>query len=861
MSLLSKAAVAASISTSLLACGVCAPAVHAQEQQVQNYHLPVQSLAASLRAVSMASGRTIGAPSQLIAGRKAPDLNGSFTPEAAVAALLAGSGLHARALGSGLIIEADAGADAGGREEGEEGDEIVVTGSRIRGAPIASAVIVVDHDAMADSGKISLGDVMRDLPQNFGGGQNPGIGTNVPTASGINIGGASTLNLRGLGSDATLTLLNGHRLAYNGSRQGIDVSSLPIGIVERVEVVADGASALYGSDAVAGVANIILRRDYQGLEVTTNLGGATAGGDLQQQYGLVTGRKWSGGGLVAAYEFSQNSQIYSNDRSFAAVRPGVILYPAMHHHAAALAAHQDLTDTLTFEVDATYNKRWTYRGYVLNAAGDWSASHQDQNTASRSGAIAPSLKLDLPHGWRATLSGVYGTETVTFYNGAFTGSTLTDSNSGCYCNDGKSVELAGDGRLINLPAGAVKLAIGAGYRINSMFYYTGAGAPSNINASESSTYAYGEVSVPVVSPDLRIPAISTLNLSGAVRYERYPGIGSVATPKFGIIYAPVADLSIKGSWGRSFKAPTLYQRYSAQLLLAYPAASLGASGYPATSSVLYLTGGSPALKPERAESWALTAEYHPHQLPGLRLEASYFSTVYRDRIVSPITYFSQALSNPLYANYVKLAPSAAAISSLTASAAGFYNYTGATYDPAQVMGIVNGANVNAGRQVIDGVDMLVDYRTKLGSDGGTLSLSGNAAYLVSRQQLTPGAAVTQLAGTLFNPPHWRGRGTVTWSRRGLMVNATTSLIGGVTDARTTVPVRVAGMVTQDFTLRYAFAQSEGPLHGLAFSLTAQNLFNSVPTTIATTFYTDTSYDSTNYSPVGRYLGVGITKSW
>lgn len=857
MRFLRKAAVAASMSTSLISLIVSAPQAAAQTEQAHTYRLPAQSLSASLRAVAMATGKTIGGDARLLAGRQAPALNGSFNPESAVAALLAGSGLHGRSIGTGMIIEAD----AGGSEEGEKGSEIVVTGSRIRGAPIASAVIVVDHATMAESGKTGLGDVMRDLPQNFGGGQNPGIGTNVPTASGINIGGASSVNLRGLGSDATLTLLNGHRIAYNGSRQGIDVSALPIGIVERVEVVADGASALYGSDAVAGVANIILRRDYQGLEVSANLGGATAGGDFQQQYGLVTGRRWSGGGLVAAYEFSQNSQINSNDRSFAAVRPGVILYPAMHRHAAALAAHQALTDNLTFEVDATYNKRWSYRGYALNAAGDWAVSHQDQTTASRSGAIAPSLKLDLPHGWRASLSGVYGTETVTFYNGAFTGSTLSASNAGCYCNDGKSIELAGDGRLFNLPAGAVKLAIGTGYRINSMNFFTGQGAASNINASESSTYAYGEVSVPVVSPAQQITAINNLNLSGAVRYERYPGIGSVATPKFGIIYAPVEDLSIKGSWGRSFKAPTLYQRYSAQLLLAYPTASLGGTGYPATSSVLYLSGGSTTLKPERAESWAVTAEYRPHQLPGLRLEASYFSTIYRDRIVAPITYFSQALSNPLYASYVKLAPSAADIASVMANAAGFYNYTNGTYDPSQVMGIVNGSSVNAGRQVIDGVDMLVDYKTKLGSDGGTLSLSGNAAYLVGRQQLTPGAAVTQLAGTLFNPPHWRGRGSVTWSRQGLTVNATTSLIGGVTDARATVPVRVAGMVTQDFTLRYAFQQPAGLLHGLAFSLTAQNLFNSVPTTIATTYYADTAYDSTNYSPVGRYIGMGITKSW
>ncbi|MFX4466449.1 TonB-dependent receptor plug domain-containing protein, partial [Acinetobacter baumannii] len=89
----------------------------------------------------------------------------------------------------------------------------------------ASPMIRLDQKDMRDAGQSSVAEVVRNIPQNFGGGQNPGVGNNVPAASGINVGSASTINLRGLGSDATLTLLNGHRLAYNGSRQGIDVSA------------------------------------------------------------------------------------------------------------------------------------------------------------------------------------------------------------------------------------------------------------------------------------------------------------------------------------------------------------------------------------------------------------------------------------------------------------------------------------------------------------------------------------------------------------------------------------------------------------------------------------------------------------
>ena len=120
---------------------------------------------------------------------------------------------------------------------------------------------------------------------------------------------SSSINLRGLGSDATLTLLNGHRLSYGGTRQAIDVSAIPLGAVDRIEIVADGASALYGSDAVGGVANIILRPDMTGIETRARVGGSTDGGNFAQQYGITAGSRWGTGGFIAAYEFNRTSAI------------------------------------------------------------------------------------------------------------------------------------------------------------------------------------------------------------------------------------------------------------------------------------------------------------------------------------------------------------------------------------------------------------------------------------------------------------------------------------------------------------------------------------------------------------------------
>src|SRR3546814_6079331 len=85
-----------------------------------------------------------------------------------------------------------------------ETDAIIVTGSRIRNVPVASPVITLDQESIRDSGQSTVADAVRTIPQNFGGGQNPGIGFNVPEASGADVGGGSSVNLRGLGSDATL---------------------------------------------------------------------------------------------------------------------------------------------------------------------------------------------------------------------------------------------------------------------------------------------------------------------------------------------------------------------------------------------------------------------------------------------------------------------------------------------------------------------------------------------------------------------------------------------------------------------------------------------------------------------------------
>src|SRR5690606_26045401 len=129
---------------------------------------------------------------------------------------------------------------------------------------------------------------------------------------------ATGVNLRGLGATSTLLLVNGRRLAGTGLRGDFgDVSALPSGAVERVDVLLDGASALYGADAVAGVVNVIMRRSFDGQETRVR-GAAAQGGAEDLMISHLAGRSWSSGAASLSYEYQTTTGLSSLDRPYTA---------------------------------------------------------------------------------------------------------------------------------------------------------------------------------------------------------------------------------------------------------------------------------------------------------------------------------------------------------------------------------------------------------------------------------------------------------------------------------------------------------------------------------------------------------------
>lgn len=252
-----------------------------------------------------------------------------------LSALRAGSALSALACGV-IILTAQASAqDAGSAQTSQTAENatapdddtdrtIIVTGTNIRGvAPVGAKPSVVTRQAIEESGMSQAADILRLLPQT----QNNSAFSDQPlqaNPNGIQSGGfvtsnetrGSAIDLRGLGPNATLILVDGRRQLATGTTESfVEANRVPPSALERIEVVTDGASAIYGSDAVAGVVNYITRKDFEGLEAS----GRYTVNDAQTQWGLAVtgGAKWDvdgrAGNIIVSYDFNKRDLVTGAD--------------------------------------------------------------------------------------------------------------------------------------------------------------------------------------------------------------------------------------------------------------------------------------------------------------------------------------------------------------------------------------------------------------------------------------------------------------------------------------------------------------------------------------------------------------------
>ncbi len=253
-----------------------------------------QSLDSALRSIAGQTSSIIHFNAATVAGRYSASVSGDMSLEQALRTMVGSSGLEVVRTDSGEYFILKAGENPANFDQfntAKPVDEVVVTATGLR-TGTTSQVMTIDTLEIERLGLSTVDDLMRILPQNFANinsSTNNGIFTNSLSGSTRppeygrreNASGGTGANFRGLGNNATLTLVNGRRITQDsGSTASFsDISIIPIAAIERVEVLTDGASTVYGSGAIAGVINFILKKDYKGAETAVRYENSETGGD------------------------------------------------------------------------------------------------------------------------------------------------------------------------------------------------------------------------------------------------------------------------------------------------------------------------------------------------------------------------------------------------------------------------------------------------------------------------------------------------------------------------------------------------------------------------------------------------------
>ncbi len=817
--------------------------VASADESLHTFSIPPENTAQALSDFAAQAGIQILFPFDVAAKYTSPALKGSLTREAALRQLLANTGLE---VASQTDTAISLRVKESPRQVSAEGPtEVVVTGSHIRGGNPTSPVHTITQKDIEQSGYSQIGDVIRSLPESFGGGQNPGvIGADFADVSNSNNSGASTADLRGLGTDATLVLIDGHRLTGDVTSQGVDISPIPVGAVQRIEVVTDGASALYGADAVAGVVNFILRKDFNGLETDVNLGTATEGGATEQTYSVLAGRSGVNGHILADLEYANTDGLSTADRAFTSSAQALSdLIQPIRRRSLFVNGGYDFTDRVSLSGDLLVSDR-EMSGVLQQFA---SSPELLQRIYTPSYSASATLEVELSSSWKARVLGVAsGSRNATWSAYPAYDETINQS----YANWGRYIEVNADGTAFHLPSGDVKMAVGAGYRTEGWRNFDGTSPTRNVE------YAYAEMLAPLVAASPTRTGLHSLDLSLSGRSEHYSDFGSSSVPKIGLRYVPFDFLTVRATWGKSFKAPSFQQMYSPSIVYLWNASDVGGTG---SGTALMTYGGNPKLKPEKSTSKTFGADFTP--LPGLKLSATWFDIDYTDRVVAPVSRYYLGLSDPDYAPFIETNPPAATQAEVIAAGSTFYNFSSGAYDPSKVVAIINDANANANSQTDKGVDL--SYRQSFDALSGQMSTFANATWLTLKQQTSVTAPDLTLSGTVLNVPKFKARGGLTWEKGGLSATLIANYIASETDNLATPNRTVAPWTTADTTISYHFHAGGGFAKGLTITGAISNLFDRMPPHAygIGLSYPGIVFDSTNTSVVGRFVSLALRKAW
>ena len=854
-------------------------------------------------------------------------------------------------------------------------EEVTVTGSRIRGiAPVGSAVVSVGRDDIESSGAVSTTQVLQQIPQVF----NLGVSESSRGQSGGagNITYGSSVNLRGIGPFATLPLLNGHRTVGQGTGAAVmDPSVIPTLALERIEIVADGASAIYGSDAIAGVVNLILRRNEKGAQGFVRFGQGDAYDE--RQIGALWGNRWAGGQVTLTFENDYHTALSGRDRSFftgnlldqgggdfrsTQCNPGNIvisgvnyaipaggvtpatanklvanttnrcdnlkvqdLIPQQERNSAAMSFNHDVGAGISLYADGFVTRRsFQYRPGALASNLTVPATNPfyvrpPGAPAGTSETVAYSFINDLPvntstgrskameitigadinvaAGWKAGALYTLGTnDDLSISQGGLTNANITaalastnpatalnpfgsgPNNPATLATIANSLSIApgftrfqnvllkADGPLFMLPGGAVRAAVGYEYqKIRTVGGQTTGAVTAPITGEVALTRdvdsVYAEVVVPIVGVGNGMAGLRKLDITAAARTDKYSDVGNTTNPKLGINWSPAAGLTLRGSYGESFRAPGLTQ---VRGFTNGGRGGLFVQNYsdPTNGGALRvgvaLSAANFDLKPETAKTKSLGFDWDLPVGNKTRISVNYFDIVYDNQIIGYLSDLTVLNREAAFAGttVIQRNPAPALVAQLLAT----YPISGVP--PATWTLFVDGRNLNLAKSVSRGFDFQASTRFAT-ANMGTIGVGVNGTVFTKYQvAFTPASALTNQINTIYNPLRFKARSNATWSYGPIFANLNLNYQNSYDNNLANPVQKVRSQTTLDARVAYALDDvGGGALKNATLSLGVVNLFDRAPpfVNIAQSTNGGGGFDPTLSSPVGRVVSLAFDK--
>ena len=890
----------------ILFIAVLCPYVASADESLQSYDIEAQPMDRALKAFAAQTEIQVAFAPETVEGLVAQAVEGDFVPENALQALIDDSGLDYEFASDKLVVvHAPQSNDQGGASDSGNArptpvlmaqnqtsqaqttassrsedkaetqveqsavplEEIIVTGTNIRGVENPTVpVLTFDREDIALSGATTVDDFLRTIPQNFASETQLTAESGNPFTSGRNRSQGTSVDLRGLGGGSTLVLLNGRRLPFSGDAAIVDINVIPLGAIERIEVLTDGATAIYGSDAVGGVINFITGDDYKGLDINARYGRTTNGSMRDWSVGSTGGFSWSSGSAFIGVDYQEEEPLLAEERDFINLvngREDATLGSKVERTGVSGSVKQEIGSKLRLNIDTFFSSTTSDSFSVTNSIP--LANLSEQTLFS----VNPSVKFDIIDRIAAAFFvDVTRNRTDTTRTFPLDDIVATDD----FDNDLTAYEGRIYGKAFDLPGGTVSFALGGLFR--SEEFETAEDGVVRTSGERDVWAGYGELLIPIFGDANALPLAQKLELSLAGRYEDYSDFGDSFDPKIGLYWEINSDLSLRASYSEAFRAPDLTSVSQLQLAIA--------SGFPLSFATgqrpdeapfideffglgpafayLLPTGGNPDLKPERAKTWSAGFAYEPGFLEGLSLEGNFFDVSYTDRLEN--VNFISSLQNPAFFSLADIDPDINEIQAFFDRAAAgdiiFSNQSG--LGPEDIQILFSPTFTNVAERDVRGFDLTFNYirETKFGE----FSAGANATYLIDYiGRLTALAPSVDEINVLYRPVDLKMRGYLSLSGGGFTAFTAVNYVDSYRDEiDESIANKIDSWTTIDLSLSYETGtrSENGLVNNVRLGFNITNLFDNDPPFVATPF--GLNFDSANATPWGRQVNFTITKS-